>query len=86
MVATCEIKRGEKISRDMLTFKRPGTGISPDEILNVVGKVALRDIEADTILKADMIEWNLVCGFSKFLAEDQPVSVLKLILKDGNSN
>lgn len=56
LVTTCEIKRGEKISIDMLTFKRPGTGISPDEILNVFGKVALRDIEADTILKADMIE------------------------------
>ena len=56
LITACDIKKGEKITRDMLTFKRPGTGISPTEMMNVIGKVALSDILDDTILKYDMIE------------------------------
>ncbi|MEG1256984.1 N-acetylneuraminate synthase family protein [Clostridium sp.] len=56
LVATCDIKKGEKITENMLTFKRPGTGISPVDIMNVVGKTVVIDIEEDTIIKYDMIE------------------------------
>jgi len=56
LIVACDIKKGEKIKKDMLTFKRPGTGISPTEIMNVVGKVALRDITEDTILNYEMIQ------------------------------
>lgn len=55
LVAACYIKKGERITRDVLTFKRPGIGIPPDEIDNVVGKIALVDIPCDTILTYDMI-------------------------------
>ena len=34
----------------MLTFKRPGTGISPSEISNVIGKKAQKYIKADSLL------------------------------------
>ena len=40
----------------MLTFKRPGTGISPTEIDTLIGKTARTDIQEDTILQYDMFE------------------------------
>jgi sialic acid synthase SpsE len=56
LVSSVDIKIGEKITREMLTFKRPGTGIPPTEIENLIGKVAKKDIQEDTILKYDMFE------------------------------
>lgn len=44
------------IAKDMLTYKRPGTGIAPSEIDGIIGKKAALDIEDDTILKWDMFE------------------------------
>ena len=35
----------------MLTYKRPGDGISPDEIVNVIGKKATNDIKDDAQIK-----------------------------------
>lgn len=55
IVADADIKAGEEITEAMLTFKRPGTGISPDRISEVVGKKAAVDISEDTILTEDMI-------------------------------
>ena len=54
LVASGGIKKGTVITRDMLTFKRPGTGISPDRMDEIVGKVAALDIEDDTILQENM--------------------------------
>jgi N-acetylneuraminate synthase len=56
LVANCDIKKGTMITKEMLTFKRPGTGISPSEIDNVIGKVANVDICEDTILQYSMLE------------------------------
>jgi sialic acid synthase SpsE len=53
IVAARQIAKGEKIEREDIVFKRPGTGIAPDEFLNVIGKIAARDIEADTIIDQD---------------------------------
>ena len=50
-----DIKKGEVITRDMLTFKRPGTGISPAKIDEVIGKKAARNIRQDTLLDFDML-------------------------------
>ena len=55
VVAACEIKEGTTIAVKQLTFKRPGSGISPADIEKVVGKKATRDIAEDTILQWDMI-------------------------------
>lgn len=55
LVSVCNIKEGDVITEKMLTFKRPGTGISPADINNIVGKVALVDISEDTILQYNMI-------------------------------
>lgn len=56
LVAVCDIKKDNIITKEMLTFKRPGTGIPPSEIKNVIGKTAKVDICEDTILKYSMIE------------------------------
>lgn len=55
IVANCDIKKGEVITEEMLTFKRPGTGISPDKMPEILGRKASEDIEDDTILQDWMI-------------------------------
>lgn len=54
IVSFGKIAKGEIITEDKLTFKRPGTGISPAAIQSVVGRTALTDIEDDTILTTDL--------------------------------
>ena len=49
------IKAGSEITESMLTYKRPGTGISPDRIHEVTGKKAAFDIADDTIITEDML-------------------------------
>jgi len=49
------IPRGTSITREMLTYKRPGTGIDPRQLEVVVGRIARRDIPADTTLTWDMV-------------------------------
>lgn len=56
IVAVRDIKQGETIARDDLTFKRPGTGIYPSEIDKVIGKTAKVDISEDALLDFDMLE------------------------------
>jgi len=49
------IPRGAAITREMLTYKRPGTGISPRHLDMVVGRVARQDIPEDTTMTWDMV-------------------------------
>ena len=49
------IARGATITRDMLTYKRPGTGISPRFFDLVVGRTAKQDIPEDTTLGWEMV-------------------------------
>ncbi len=50
LVAARRIGAGEELSLELLTWKRPGSGISPSEIDEVVGRKAARDIEEDEVL------------------------------------
>ncbi|MCF0128013.1 MAG: N-acetylneuraminate synthase family protein [Pseudobutyrivibrio sp.] len=56
IVSACEIKAGTVITEDMLTAKRPGTGISPVLTPELIGKRALVDIGDDEIIKREWIE------------------------------
>jgi len=49
------IPRGTSITRGMLTYKRPGTGIDPRQMDVVVGRVARVDIPEDTTLTWEMV-------------------------------
>ena len=54
IVSAVDIFAGTVLTDDLLTFKRPGSGISPVQLSTVVGKRAAVDIPQDTILKLDM--------------------------------
>jgi len=56
IVSTKDIKKGDVITPDAITFKRPGTGISPALIDDVVGKTASVDIAADSLIDFEMLE------------------------------
>lgn len=56
IVAKCDIPAGTVLTEEMLTFKRPGTGISPMEIEYVVGQTAVCDIAEDDILTRAMFD------------------------------
>jgi sialic acid synthase SpsE len=55
LVAARPIPRGARIEPDMLTIKRPGSGIKPKYADLVVGRTARVDIEVDTL-----ITWELL--------------------------
>ena len=55
LVAKRKISAGEEITAEDITWKRPGLGISPKFLDDVIGKKALTDIEEDTALK-----WNML--------------------------
>lgn len=56
LVAKRDIPKGNVISAEDLTWKRPASGISPKEINTVVGKYAIKDIPEDTVLKWEMLK------------------------------
>ena len=56
IVASKDIKKGEEITKDNITFKRPGTGISPSKVDEIIGMNANEDIAEDTILTYEMLE------------------------------
>ncbi|RJP75599.1 MAG: polysaccharide biosynthesis protein [Desulfobacteraceae bacterium] len=45
------LKRGDRLSTKDIDFKRPGTGISPDELKYIVGRSLKRDMKEDEELK-----------------------------------
>ncbi len=55
LIALKNIKKGQKITKNELTWKRPAYGISPRLIDEVIGKQASRDIKQDEI-----IYWNMI--------------------------
>ena len=55
LVSTQNIKKGEKITKQMLTAKRPGTGIQPKLMEEIIGLTSKKDIKEDSIFT-----WNMV--------------------------
>ena len=51
IVAATNISKGEIFSKNNLTIKRPGNGISPMEWDNLIGKKASYDFEIDELIK-----------------------------------
>ncbi len=51
IVTKQKLSKGQTITRSMLDVKRPGTGLYPEKIKDIIGKKALRDIDEDEILK-----------------------------------
>jgi N-acetylneuraminate synthase/N,N'-diacetyllegionaminate synthase len=55
IVAKGRIRCGQAIMADMLTFKRPATGLKPELLHELVGRVATCDIKADQMLSWEMV-------------------------------
>jgi len=47
VVSIGSIAAGTTIARDMLTIKRPGTGILAYRLDEIIGRIAARDIDGD---------------------------------------
>ncbi len=56
LVAVRDIPKGKIIEVEDLTFKRPAHGVSPKFIDEVVGSVAMIDIQDDDVIKWNMFE------------------------------
>lgn len=56
LVAKNNIPKGKVITNDDLTFKRPAHGVSPKFIDEVIGKIAVIDINEDDVIKWQMME------------------------------
>lgn len=54
LVSNCDIAMGTVITKEMLTFKRPGSGIEADAYNRLIGKTAGEDIKEDTVLQWKM--------------------------------
>lgn len=51
IVASKKIKKGEILTSENVTTKRPGSGINPMRWNEVIGTVAIRDFEEDEIIE-----------------------------------
>ncbi len=56
VVANRVITAGTRIAADMLTLKRPGTGIPPGDMRRLIDRETAVDIPEDTILSWDMVK------------------------------
>ena len=56
LVSTVGIGAGTRLAREMLTLKRPGTGIPYGQLDMLLGRCATVDIPSDTVLSWDMVE------------------------------
>lgn len=61
LVAAMDIPAGTLIEDDMLTFKRPGSGIPADMYKNIIGKKSIMKIVKDTIIMPSMLNVEDSC-------------------------
>ncbi|HIE15436.1 MAG TPA: N-acetylneuraminate synthase [Bacteroidales bacterium] len=50
IVAKCDIKKGEIFTKENITVKRPGTGISPMQWNKILGNKAIKDFNKDDLI------------------------------------
>lgn len=56
IVASRDLPKGTRLTEDDLVMKRPGTGLAPDCLERVLGRLTVRDVAADTLLSLDDLE------------------------------
>lgn len=55
VVAACAIETGTVLTAEHLTLRRPGTGLPPSRLPDLVGRAARRDLPAGTVLTWEML-------------------------------
>ena len=72
VVAAKPIRKGERLEREMLTVKGPGTGLSPQQLFDLIGRSAPRDMIVDEAFRPDDLEpasaaeWAEGIGWGRF--------------------
>ncbi len=56
LVAACDVARGEVLTAEMISAKRPGTGLSPALRDKLIGRKVRNEISAGTLLTLEMLE------------------------------
>ncbi len=56
VIALRDLKQGEVITLDMITIKRPATGIKPKYMKNIIGMKMSQDIKEDEVLNYEDVE------------------------------
>lgn len=56
VVAETDIPKGTKIRKQMISIKRPGTGIPPKYYEIIIGKIAKKEIKKDSVIKWEHIK------------------------------
>ena len=56
IIVTRDIKQGETLKREDLDVKRPGIGFPPEYLDNLIGCIAVHDIENDTVIQETDIQ------------------------------
>ena len=56
ITSSTDIKKGQVFTSEMISIRRPGTGIPPFELETVIGKKAKLDIDKDSLISHEMIE------------------------------
>lgn len=56
IVANQNIKKGSIISEDLVSFKKPGTGLPPSKLPEILGKKLIRNLESDELILFTDIE------------------------------
>jgi len=62
LVAAEDIRTGTVIGVEMLTAKSPGDGIAPNQMHQVVGRIAQHDIPRDSVLPREALAWEMSVG------------------------
>lgn len=56
LVAAKEISSGSVVTEDMISFRRPGTGLPPSMYNNLVGRIVCQDVKIGTLLTLEMFK------------------------------
>lgn len=56
IIAALDLKKGQALKRDDIVIKRPGTGIQPKYLKDILGKKLISDVAKDTPLQYSDIE------------------------------
>lgn len=59
LVTTKDLKKGHILRRKDICFKRPGTGISPINYQDIIGKVVNKDIKKNRVIKKQFINSSI---------------------------
>jgi N,N'-diacetyllegionaminate synthase len=59
IVAIIDIKKGDLLTKKALYIKRPGTGILPKYLNNLIGHQVKGDIPHDSLIRKESVEWKL---------------------------